>query len=55
LIGNAFSVPVVAIFLRPLKDLFSTREYSGYTYEFPWMEYLLDVAEQSNNNNTTTT
>jgi hypothetical protein len=47
LIGNAFSVPVVAIFLRPLKDLFGVREYTGYTYEFPWMEDLLDGVDQS--------
>jgi hypothetical protein len=38
LIGNAFSVPVVEILLRPLQTKFLKREYSDYTYNYVWQE-----------------
>jgi hypothetical protein len=38
LLGNAFSVVVVELLLRGLKEkkFFRTRRYEGYEYEFPW-------------------
>lgn len=36
LIGNAFSIPVVQIFLRFLQPLYSHQEYAQYDYDFSW-------------------
>lgn len=37
LIGNAFSVPVVTMLLQPLKQLYPTRKYHGYDYQYHWI------------------
>ena len=39
LIGNGFSIPQVVFLLRPLQQLFQSREYPGYTdTKFAWEE-----------------
>ena len=39
LIGNGFSIPQVVFLLRPLQQLFQSREYPGYTdVKFAWEE-----------------
>jgi hypothetical protein len=36
LIGNAFSIPVIDIFMASLKTKFDTRRYEGFNYDFVW-------------------
>ena len=36
LLGNGYSIPVVEHLMRPLKDLFSEKEYSNADYRFTW-------------------
>jgi hypothetical protein len=38
LVGNALSVPAAEIMLRPLQEVFESREYQGYAYPFAWQE-----------------
>ena len=39
LIGNAYSVPVVEMLLRPLKKVYMAGDqYSGYQYQYYWMK-----------------
>jgi hypothetical protein len=38
LVGNAYSVPVLDIILRPLQKMFASKRYEGYTYAFEWKE-----------------
>ena len=45
LIGNAFSVPVVSIFLRPLKKIFGSTIYEGYDYQYEWLQQMQQAVE----------
>jgi hypothetical protein len=38
LIGNAFSIPVIDIFMASLKSKFDKRSYKGYNYDFAWQK-----------------
>jgi hypothetical protein len=35
--AKAYSVPVVELLLLRLKDIFLSREYEGYDYEYAWL------------------
>jgi hypothetical protein len=36
LIGNGFSIPLMDILLRPLKEKFGKKVYPDYVYDFKW-------------------
>ena len=38
LIGNAFSVPVLEALLRPLRRVFDSKDYAGFSYRYVWEE-----------------
>jgi hypothetical protein len=36
LLGNSFSIPVVEYLLTRLSEVFATREYEGFDYNYRW-------------------
>jgi hypothetical protein len=46
LIGNAFSVPVLEILLRPLQTKFLLRQYQEYSYSYIWQTSRVQVKEE---------
>lgn len=36
LLGNSFSIPVVEYLMTRLCEVFASREYEGYNYQYRW-------------------
>ena len=36
LLGMTYSVPVMEVLLKPLQDIFKTKEYQNYNYSYSW-------------------
>ena len=47
LIGNAFSIPVMEHLLKPLTQLFASKQHEGYSYPYPWPPHNLGVNDDA--------